>query len=89
MMQTMLKSAFLTTVIAAGIQTQTLIGTNIVQNALNAKLKPKIVGKVGSMMDTAMIITTNQIVDLMVTIAASLIKELIGGIIAKIVENVK
>jgi hypothetical protein len=30
MMQTMLKSAFLTMVIAAGIQTQTLIGTNIV-----------------------------------------------------------
>jgi hypothetical protein len=30
MMQTMLKSAFLTMVIAARVQTQTLIGTNIV-----------------------------------------------------------
>ena len=34
-------------------------------------MKPKIVGKVGSMMDTAMIITTNLSVGLMVMIAAT------------------
>ena len=40
-------------------------------------------------MDTAMIITTNLSVDLMATIAASPIKELIGTYIAKIVMTVK
>ena len=56
---------------------------------MNAKLKPKSVGIFGSMMDTAMIITTNSSVGLMATIAARPIKELIGKLIAKIVITVK